>query len=74
MVDAPTRWPNWTSSPWILWYPQVGFSVAMRWINPATVSSMGGRASDAVWIRPLFGDQATMPAQHRAWGDQAVCS
>src|SRR5437764_1036003 len=27
MVDAPTRWPSLSSSPWIRWYPQPWFSV-----------------------------------------------
>jgi hypothetical protein len=43
IVEAPTRWPSLSSSPWILWYPQLGFSLAMRSINTATASSTGGR-------------------------------
>ncbi len=30
IVDAPTRWPSLSSSPWIRWYPQPWFSVASR--------------------------------------------
>ncbi len=29
-VEAPIRWPSLSSSPWILLYPQFGFSVAIR--------------------------------------------
>src|SRR5918997_1548027 len=43
IVDAPTRWPSLSNSPWMRWYPQRGFSRAMRSINEATVSSRGGR-------------------------------
>src|SRR5215212_5439207 len=30
MVEAPTRWPSLSSSPWILTYPQFGFSTGAR--------------------------------------------
>jgi hypothetical protein len=30
IVDALTRWPSLSSSPWILQYPQLLFSVASR--------------------------------------------
>jgi hypothetical protein len=33
MVDAPTGWPSFSSSPWILLYPQPLFSVASRSIS-----------------------------------------
>src|ERR1017187_3581550 len=35
MVDALTRWPSLSSSPWILLYPQLLFSVASRSISAA---------------------------------------
>ncbi len=50
IVDAPTRWPSLSSSPWILWYPQRGLSRAMRSINEATVSSMGGRPTRCGYV------------------------
>jgi hypothetical protein len=43
IVEAPTRWPSVSSSPWILWYPQAGLSVAVRTTSVAIASSMGGR-------------------------------
>ena len=42
IVDAPTRWPSLSSSPWILLYPQPLFSVASRWISTAISALTGG--------------------------------
>jgi len=43
IVDAPTRWPGLSSSPWILWYPQPRFSVASGAISAAISALTGGR-------------------------------
>jgi hypothetical protein len=43
MVDAPTRWPSLSSSPWIGWYPQPLFSVASRAMSAAISALTGGR-------------------------------
>ena len=43
IVDAPTRCPSLSSSPWILLYPQPSFSVASRPISAATSALTGGR-------------------------------
>ena len=43
IVEAPTRWPSLSSSPWILLYPQFGFSVAIRTTSAASTSLIGGR-------------------------------
>ena len=43
MVDALTLWPSLSSSPWILLYPQLLFSVASRSISAATSALTGGR-------------------------------
>jgi len=43
MVDALTRWPSLSSSPWIRWYPQPSFSVASRSISVAISALTGGR-------------------------------
>ena len=43
IVEAPTRWPSLSNSPWILKYPQRGFSCAIRTTKAATTSSSGGR-------------------------------
>jgi hypothetical protein len=43
IVDALTRWPSLSSSPWILWYPQPLFSVASRSISAAISALTGGR-------------------------------
>jgi len=43
MVEAPTRWPSLSSSPWSRWYPQRGFSRAIRTTKATKISSIGGR-------------------------------
>src|ERR1700685_120423 len=43
IVDAPTRWPSLSSSPWIRWYPQPLFSVASRSMS-AVISALTGAA------------------------------
>ena len=43
MVDALTRWPSFSSSPWILLYPQLVFSVASSSISAAISALTGGR-------------------------------
>ena len=43
IVDALTRWPSLSSSPWIRWYPQPWFSAASRSISAATSVLTGGR-------------------------------
>jgi hypothetical protein len=43
MVDALTRWPSLSSSPWILLYPQLLFSVASRSMSVAISVLTGGR-------------------------------
>ena len=43
IVEAPTRWPSVSSSPWIRLYPQRGFSRAIRTTKAASTSSTGGR-------------------------------
>jgi len=45
IVEAPTRWPSLSSSPWILRYPQLGFSRAIRCTNVVMMSLIGGRLS-----------------------------
>ena len=43
IVDALTRWPTLSSSPWILLYPQPLFSVASRSMSAAILALAGGR-------------------------------
>jgi hypothetical protein len=43
IVDALTRWPSLSSSPWILLYPQPLFSVASRSMSAAISALTGGR-------------------------------
>ncbi len=43
IVEALTRWPRVRISPWIRWYPHVGFSVASRLISVAISGLIGGR-------------------------------
>ncbi len=42
IVDAQTRWPSLSSSPWILLYPQPLFSAASRSMSAATSALTGG--------------------------------
>jgi len=50
MVDAPTRWPSLSSSPWILLYPQPLFSVASRSMSAAISALTGGRPVRLGWV------------------------
>jgi hypothetical protein len=43
IVDALTRWPSLSSSPWIRMYPQEWFSVASRPISAVISALTGGR-------------------------------
>ena len=43
IVDAPTRWPSLSSSPWIRWYPQPLFSVASCSMRAAIPALTGDR-------------------------------
>ena len=43
IVEAPTRWPSVSSSPWSRRYPQRGFSRAIRTTRAARPSLIGGR-------------------------------
>jgi hypothetical protein len=65
MVDALTRWPSLSSSPWIRWYPPAvvvgGESFGQR-------GDLGAdrRPSCPVRAGPLPGDQAAVPPQDGA--------
>jgi hypothetical protein len=65
--------PSFSSSPWIRWYPQLSFSVASRSISAAISALTGGRPA-RVRVSPLAGDQAAVPPQDSARGDQPVRS
>jgi hypothetical protein len=71
IVDAPTRWPSLSSSPWIRWYPQPVFSVASRSIS-AVISALTGGRPFAIRAGPLLCDQAAVPPQDGARRDQPV--
>jgi len=43
IVEALTRWPSLSSSPWMRWYPQPWFSVASRAMSAAISGLTGGR-------------------------------
>ena len=53
MVDAPTRWPSLSSSPWILLYPQPLFSVASRSMS-AAISARHGAAVEVRGTGPVL--------------------
>ena len=71
MVEAPKRWPSVSSSPCSRWYPHRGFS-------PRHAHYQGGEgvvdgwSSGPVGVGPLSADEATVPAQDRVRGDQAL--
>ena len=73
MVDALTWWPSLSSSPWILLYPQPQFSVASRAIS-VTISALTGGRPARFGVGPLPGDQAAVPPQDGAGGDQPAHS
>ncbi len=71
IVEAPTRWPSVSTSPWI------------SLVSPAPVLPghaldqrghrvLDGWTPDAVWIRPFLGDQVMVPTRDRARRDQAM--
>jgi hypothetical protein len=43
IVDALTRWPSLSSSPWIRWHLQQLFSIASRLMSAAICALTGGR-------------------------------
>ena len=67
IVEAPTRWPSVSNSPWIRWYPHEVFSVASRSMS-AVISVLTG----PVEVGPLLSDQAAVPPEHSAGRDQPV--
>jgi hypothetical protein len=71
MVEAPTRWPILSNSPWILLSPQAGILPAQA-LDQLGHGVGDGRASDAMRICPFPGNQVTMPAQDCARCDQAM--
>ena len=52
IVDALTRWPSLSSSPWIRWYPQPVFSVASRSMSAAISALIGGRP--VLWVPKTY--------------------
>ena len=68
-VEAPTRYPRPSSSPWIRLYPQPGFSRAICSISTTSLASRGGRPPNKR-IGPAPADQPPMPAQQRVRRDQ----
>jgi hypothetical protein len=71
MVDALTRWPSFSSSPWIRWYPQLLFSVGEPFDQSGDLGA-DPRPSCPVRVGPVAGDQTAVPTQDGAGGDQPV--
>jgi hypothetical protein len=71
MVDALTRWPSFSSSPWIRWYPQPWFSVASRSNQRGDLGADWG-PSRPVRVVPFAGDQESVAVQDGAGGDHPV--
>jgi hypothetical protein len=71
MVEAPTRWPSLSSSPWSR------LSLPAR-VLPRHPHHQGGEQVVDRWpsgpmgVRPSSADEATMPAQDRVRSDQAA--
>jgi hypothetical protein len=73
MVEALTRWPSLSSSPWLRWYTQLVFSAASRPDQRGDLC-IDRRPACAVRIGPFPSDQAAVPPQDGSRGDQAVCA
>ena len=63
IVDALTRWPGFSSSPWIRWDPQPLLSVASRSISPAisarrAVLIAGNVRAEAFGVLPMAARRA----------------
>ena len=71
MVDALIRWPSLSSSPWIRWYPQPLFFGGEPLDQRGNLGA-DRRPSCPVRVGPLAGDQAAVPPQDGAGGDQPV--
>jgi hypothetical protein len=71
MVDAPTWWPSFSSSPWILLYPQ---AVVLGGEPFDERGDLGAdrQPSCPVGVGPPACDEAAVPAQDGTWGDQPV--
>src|SRR5205823_5922443 len=61
IVAAATRWPSRRSSPWILTYPQVGFSVASD--GGRDKLPIGGHLRRNLWPRVSPGMARYLPAR-----------
>ena len=72
IVDALTPWPNLSSSPWILLYPQPWFSAASRSMSAATSALAGGRLARPVLYLEVFGLDPMRPHQRR-WRRSCSC-
>ncbi len=71
-VDAATLIPRPASSPWILRYPQSGFSRASRQTSARMFRRVAGRPGFALHGPggPAAADDVAVPAQDRVRGDQ----
>src|SRR3954464_12146520 len=68
IVEAPTRWPSLSSSPWIRAYPQRGFSRAIPHYQGGE-DVVDRWPSGPVRVGPSSADKAALPAQDRVGGD-----
>ena len=66
IVEAPTRWPSLSSSPWILMYPQLGFSYAIGTTSTVRTSLIGGRPESWSVDRALRSPARPVAAPDRA--------
>ncbi len=71
IVDALTRWPSLSSSPWILLVSPVVI-LGGEPLDQRGDLGADRRPSHPVRVGPLAGDQAAVPAQDGAGGDQAM--
>jgi hypothetical protein len=61
MVEAPTRWPSLSSSPWILRYPQFGFSPRHP-CHQRDQDVVDRRPSGPVRVDPSLANELAVPA------------
>jgi hypothetical protein len=68
-VVAAIAYPSWASSPWILQWPQAGFSRAIRMISVLT-DVWAVALAGAGWCSPICWRQGPVRAQDRGRSDR----
>ena len=72
IVDAPTRRPTFSSSPWMRLFIAPGRVLSRELLDQCCEFRIDGWASGAVRVGPLLRDEAAMPAQDGGRCDQPM--